>query len=196
MGVGLWLAVAVADYLPDHYGAPNRYVVPALPGLAVLAGFGLADLAALVGRGRQRWLAGVAGIALGLAVALPGVLTYLDGAMDSGRSREQGQRALAASLPTSAVVYGAYAPTMLFDTQLVTRTWPTADANVRDPVGRLGVTHVLVGTLPPTRPARCRPWPAAGPARPWPGSAGAPASWSCTACRPPRRRLLAPGHTD
>ena len=58
---------------------------------------------------------------------------------------------------------------MLFDTQLVTRTpWPTADANVRDPVGRLGVTHVLVG-CPPTRPARCRPWPAAGPARPWPG---------------------------
>jgi hypothetical protein len=38
-GVGLWLAVAVGDYLPGHYIAPNRYVVPALPGLAVLAGF-------------------------------------------------------------------------------------------------------------------------------------------------------------
>jgi 4-amino-4-deoxy-L-arabinose transferase-like glycosyltransferase len=158
-GVGLWLAVAVADYLPGHYGAPNRYVVPALPGLAVLAGFGLADLATLVGRGRagdrgrsggtgQR-LAGVAGVALGLAVALPGVVTYLDGAMGAGRSREQGQRALAASLPTGAVVYGAYAPTLLFDTQLVTRTpWPTADANVRDPVTRLGVTHVLLGAPP------------------------------------------------
>jgi 4-amino-4-deoxy-L-arabinose transferase-like glycosyltransferase len=157
-GTGLWLAVAVADYLPGHYGAPNRYVVPALPGLAVLAGFGLADLAALVGRGRAGdrdrsggtgRLAAVAGIALGLAVALPGVVTYLDGALDSGRSREQGQRALSASLPTSAVVYGTYAPTMLFDTQLVTRTpWPTAEANVRDPVGRLGVTHVLVGAEP------------------------------------------------
>jgi 4-amino-4-deoxy-L-arabinose transferase-like glycosyltransferase len=160
-GVGLWLAVAVADYLPGHYGAPNRYVVPALPGLAVLAGFGLADLAAFVGQaragdtdrsggpGRPGWLAGAAGVALGLAVALPGMLTYLDGAMDSGRSREQGQRALAASLPTGAVVYGAYAPTMLFDTQLVTRTpWPTAQANVHDPVTRLGVTHVLVGAPP------------------------------------------------
>jgi 4-amino-4-deoxy-L-arabinose transferase-like glycosyltransferase len=148
-GVGLWLAVAVADYLPDHYGAPNRYVVPALPGLAVLAGFGLADLAALAGRGRPRWLAGVAGVALGLAVALPGVVTYLDGALDAGRSREQGQRALATSLPTGAVVYGAYAPTLLFDTQLVTRSpWPSADANVRDPVGRLGVTHVLLGAPP------------------------------------------------
>jgi 4-amino-4-deoxy-L-arabinose transferase-like glycosyltransferase len=150
-GVGLWLAVAVADYLPGHYGAPNRYVVPALPGLAVLAGFGLADLAALAGRARAGWprLAGLVGVALGLAVAVPGVVGYLDGATASGRSREQGQRTLAASLPTDAVVYGAYAPTLLFDTRLAARTpWPGADANVRDPVGRLGVTHVLVGDGP------------------------------------------------
>jgi hypothetical protein len=168
-GVGLWLAVAVADYLPGHYGAPNRYVVPALPGLAVLAGFGLADLAALAGRaragergrprertpvadggrpGRPR-LAGLVGVALGLAVAVPGMVGYLDGATASGRSREQGQRTLAASLPTDAVVYGAYAPTLLFDTRLAARSpWPSADANVRDPVGRLGVTHVLVGDGP------------------------------------------------
>ena len=60
-GVGLWLAVAVGDYLPGHYTAPNRYVVPALPGLAVLAGFGLADLATLAGRALGRGRAGVAG---------------------------------------------------------------------------------------------------------------------------------------
>ena len=43
-------------------------------------------------------------------------------------------------------MYGAYAPTMLFDTRMTTLTpWPTAGANVRDPVGRLGVTHLLVG---------------------------------------------------
>jgi len=144
-GVGLWLAVAVADYLPDHYTPPNRYVVPALPGLAVLAGFGLAELAAAAGRRR----ATVVGVALGLAVAVPGVAVYLDGALGSGRSRELGQRVLAASLPEDAVVYGAYAPTLLFDTRLAALTpWPSADANVRDPVGRLGVTHVLVGGHP------------------------------------------------
>ena len=149
-GIGLWLAVAVGDYLPDHYTAPNRYVVPALPGLAVLAGFGLADLAALAGRAQgSRWVAGVAGVALGVAVALPGVVVYLDGAMGSGRSREQGQRTLAATLPQDAVVFGAYAPTLLFDTSLTALTpWPSADANVRDPVGRLGVTHLLVGAQP------------------------------------------------
>jgi hypothetical protein len=152
-GVGLWLAVAVGDYLPGHYTAPNRYVVPALPGLAVLAGFGLADLAALagraLGRGRAGWAAGVVGVVLGLAVAAPGVAQYLDGARGSGRLREQGQRALAATLPADAVVFGAYAPTLLFDTRLPTLTpWPAADANVRDPVGRLGVTHLLVGAGP------------------------------------------------
>jgi 4-amino-4-deoxy-L-arabinose transferase-like glycosyltransferase len=152
-GVGLWLAVAVGDYLPGHYTAPNRYVVPALPGLAVLAGFGLADLASLAGRalgpGRARWAAGVAGVVLGVAVAAPGVAQYLDAARESGRQREQGQRALAATLPGDAVVFGAYAPTLLFDTRLATLTpWPSADANVRDLVGRLGVTHLLVGSEP------------------------------------------------
>ena len=151
-GIGLWLVVAVGDYLPGHYIAPNRYVVPALPGLAVLAGFGLAFLATMVGGGAtaagQR-RAALAGVALGLAVAVPGVATYLDGALRSGRAREADQRMLAAAVSDDAVVYGAYAPTLLFDTRLATLTpWPTADANVRDPVGRLGVTHVLVGNGP------------------------------------------------
>jgi 4-amino-4-deoxy-L-arabinose transferase-like glycosyltransferase len=146
-GIGLWLAVAAGDYLPGHYIAPNRYVVPALPGLAVLAGFGLASLAALAGR--RSTLAALAGVALGLAVAVPGVVVYLDGTMASGRTREQAQRALAAVLPADAVVYGAYAPTLLFDTRLTTLTpWPAAGANVHDPVGRLGVTHLLVGPGP------------------------------------------------
>jgi 4-amino-4-deoxy-L-arabinose transferase-like glycosyltransferase len=149
-GFGLWLVVAAGDYLPGHYLAPNRYVVPALPGLAVLAGFGLAFVADRVGgqpgtaAGQRR--AAVAGVVLGLAVAVPGVATYLDGALRSERTREADQRMLAAAVSDDAVVYGAYAPTLLFDTRLATLTpWPSADANVRDPVGRLGVTHVLVG---------------------------------------------------
>jgi 4-amino-4-deoxy-L-arabinose transferase-like glycosyltransferase len=149
-GVGLWLVVAVGDYLPGNYHAPNRYVVPALPGLAVLAGFGLGSVAATAGgRAAGRYGTALAGVVLGLAVAVPGVATYLDGALDSGRAREADQRLMAAVVADDAVVYGAYAPTLLFDTRLSTLTpWPTADANVRDPVGRLGVTHVLVGNGP------------------------------------------------
>jgi 4-amino-4-deoxy-L-arabinose transferase-like glycosyltransferase len=135
-GFGLWLAIAVGDY---H---PNRYVVPALPGLAVLAGFGLAAVAAAPSRGR-----GVLAVALGLAVAVPGAAWYLSAAAASGDQRERDQRALAAALPGDAVVLGAYAPTLLFDTRLELLTpWPSAGANSRDPVGRFGVTHVLAAT--------------------------------------------------
>jgi hypothetical protein len=138
-GVGLWVAVGVGDYLPTHYVAPNRYVVPALPGLAALAGFGLATLAGLVRTGRV-----AAAAALALALAVPGVARYLAGAVSSGGERERGQRVLAAALPERASVYGAYAPTLLFDTdaELVT-PWPSAGANVDGPVSRFGITHVL-----------------------------------------------------
>ena len=114
-------------------------------------------------------------VVLGTAVVLPGALRYLEDARASGRLREQGQRALASSLPRDAVVYGAYAPTMLFDTRLTTLTpWPTADANVRDPVGRFGVTHVLAGAGP-ADPTATVAGLTAGPARqrlariPWGG---------------------------
>jgi 4-amino-4-deoxy-L-arabinose transferase-like glycosyltransferase len=140
-GVGLWAGLAVGDYLPGHGAAPNRYVVPALPALAVLAGFGLASLAGLV---RRRWAAAVAAAALAVALAAPGMARYLSGAVSSGDQRERDQRVLAAALPARASVYGAYAPTLLFDTRAeLVSLWPPADANVDDPIGRFGITHVL-----------------------------------------------------
>ena len=148
-GIGLWAAVGAGDYLPSHYVAPNRSVVPALPGLAVLAGFGLATLAGLVrpdgGAARLgRGVAGASAAALVLVLAAPGVVSYLSGAVSSGSQRERDQRVLAAALPPRASVLGAYAPTLLFDTgaELVS-PWPSAGANADDPVGRLGITHVL-----------------------------------------------------
>jgi hypothetical protein len=91
------------------------------------------------GRGRV-----VVVVALGLLVAAPGVAKYLGDAASSGRQREHDQRVLAAALPAQAVVFGHYAPTLLFDTryELVT-LWPTAGANAGDPAARFGVTHVL-----------------------------------------------------
>jgi 4-amino-4-deoxy-L-arabinose transferase-like glycosyltransferase len=132
-GFGLWLAIAVGSY------SPNRYLVPALPGLAVLAGFGLASLGAVLPRGGAVLLVGV-----GLVVAAPGAARYLGDAAASGHQREHDQRTLAAALPDGAVVFGAYAPTLLFDSRAELLTlWPTAGANVDDPVARFGVTHVL-----------------------------------------------------
>ena len=174
VGVGLWLAVAVADYLPGHYGAPNRYVVPALPGLAVLAGFGLADLAALAGRGRAR-LAGVVGSRWGGRGPARGG-AYLDGALDSGRSREQGQRPwprrcrgrgrVRRLRPDAAVRHPAGHP------------HPLAERRRQHPrPGRPPRRHPPAGRRPARRPDQ----PGADPGRPrparaWPGSAGARAS--------------------
>jgi 4-amino-4-deoxy-L-arabinose transferase-like glycosyltransferase len=153
-GFGLWLAIAVGSY------SPNRYIVPALPGLAVLAGFGLAGLVAPLRRGRAAAL-----VAVGLVVAVPGAARYLNDALDSGRQRERDQATLAAALPDDAVVFGAYAPTLLFDTRAELLTlWPSAGANRDDPVARFGVTHVLASavgdrtdptlTIPALRPLR------------------------------------------
>jgi 4-amino-4-deoxy-L-arabinose transferase-like glycosyltransferase len=149
-GIGLWAALGAGDYLPTHYVAPNRYVVPALPGLAVLGGFGLSRLAGAVAR-RPGARAAVA-VALALAVVVPGTARYLAAATGSGHQRERDQRALAAALPPGAVVFGAYAPTLLFDTRArLISAWPPAGANVDDPVGRFGVNHVL--TAGPADPA-------------------------------------------
>jgi 4-amino-4-deoxy-L-arabinose transferase-like glycosyltransferase len=136
-GFGLWLAIAVGSY------SPNRYIVPALPGLAVLAGFGLASLAGPLQRGRA-----VLVVALALVVAVPGAARYLADAAASGHEREQDQRTLAAALPEDAVVFGAYTPTLLFDTRAELLTlWPSAGANRDDPVARFGATHVLASAV-------------------------------------------------
>ncbi len=125
-GIGLWAAVGAGDYLPSHYVAPKAGLVRPDGGAA---------------RPRR----GVAGaVAAALALAAPGVVSYLSGAVSSGSQRERDQRVLAAALPPRASVLGAYAPTLLFDTgaELVS-PWPSAGANADDPVGRLGITHVL-----------------------------------------------------
>jgi hypothetical protein len=138
-GVGLWLALAVGSY------SPNRYVVPALPGVAVLAGFGLASVATLLPRGLVR---AALVVALGVLVAVPGAARYLGEAAGSGHQREADQRILAAALPPGAVVFGHYAPTLLFDTDHELMTlWPSAGANAGDPVARFGATDVLASAV-------------------------------------------------
>jgi hypothetical protein len=138
-GFGLWLALAVGSY------SPNRYIVPALPGMAVLAGFGLASTVTPLPRGPARTALVVA---LGLFLAVPGTVRYLDEAAGSGHQREADQRTLAAALPPDAVVFGHYAPTLLFDTNHELMTlWPSAGANAGDPVARFGATHVLASAV-------------------------------------------------
>lgn len=134
-GLGTWAAIALGDY------APNRYIVPALPGLAVLAGLGLDSLARVP---RPEAVRAVLAAALTVAVAAPGMNAYYRAAVSSGDQLPRNQRLLASVIPDDAVVYGSYGPTMLFgtDARLVT-PWAPAGANVDDPLRRFGITHVL-----------------------------------------------------
>jgi hypothetical protein len=69
---------------------------------------------------------------------------FLAGSDPGPGQRVAAERTLAARVG-DGVAYGAYAPTLLFDTRVRTVTpWLPARANTDDPVGRFGVTHVLV----------------------------------------------------
>ncbi len=110
--------------------------------LLIAAGLGVVA-AARSGHRRPGGRAAVA-VALALVVCVPGAVRYLSAATASGHLRQRDQRVLAAALPARAVVFGAYAPTLLFDTSVrLISTWPPAGANVDDPVRRFGVSHVL-----------------------------------------------------
>jgi hypothetical protein len=90
------------------------------------------------------WAGAVLAAALALAVAVPGAAAFTAQAASGGRTLAADQRTLGALVGDDAVVYGSYGPIMLFGTRarLVT-PWAPAGANVDDPVGRFGVTHVL-----------------------------------------------------
>jgi hypothetical protein len=108
-------------------------------------------LGALVGLGalgvRWRALDPAARAALVMA-GLWGFGLWLALAAGSGHQREADQRTLAAALPPDAVVFGHYAPTLLFDTNHELMTlWPSAGANAGDPVARFGATHVLASAV-------------------------------------------------
>ena len=196
-GAGLWLAVAVGDYLPGHYTAPNRYVVPALPGLAVLAGFGLADLAALAGRA-----VGGAGSATRGTGAGPG-----GGRDGRGRARGRGGPARGAPVPGRGEGQrppprtGAAGPGHLAALGRGGVRGLRPDAAVRHPADhadavadrrrqrpRPGGTvrgDPRAGRHRAGRPDGDggRPHRPPGPAPGWPGSRGGTASCSCTARR-------------
>jgi hypothetical protein len=100
-------AVAVAGY------APNRYLVPLVPLVAILSApafRAVVDAAASVDRrrtGRNHGLAVAASIAaLGILVAAPGVLQHAGWMAGAGRQLVAAQAAAAAVLPDGAIVAG------------------------------------------------------------------------------------------
>lgn len=147
----VWALPAWALPVLNGY-SPNRYFVVAVPGLALAAGPGcglLLERSAAV-LGAARW-AGLAGAAGALALATPGVVSYLGmetpvyGTHQLGRD----QLAVESVLPRGAVVYGFYAPEMAFSAPVHTvLPWPASGLHMRDPVARYRVGYFIADVSP------------------------------------------------
>ena len=125
-----WVALQVAVLFVANY-RPNRYLLPALPGVILLLGVGAASAVDRwnehpVPRGRRMVLAGVALAAL----IVPGIVTF-SGWMSRATERlEPMQRTVAALLPQGSTVWGGYAPLVAMTARVTTIVpWPPAAAN-------------------------------------------------------------------
>ena len=114
----LWAGFGFISIASFEY-APNRYVVPALPGLALIVGSGFAVIAA-----RTKQLGGrtQAAIVLVLVVLLAGPGLVLDAGWveRSGHLATDGQAAIERILPLGVRVAGGYAPLFAMRTPVIT----------------------------------------------------------------------------
>ena len=152
-----WFVLGMGVLLVVPY-RPNRYLVPLLPPLAVLAGLGFALLARWAGE--RRALVTAAGVALAVALVAPGLLLQLGWATTAPTTLPEVQARIAALVPPGSVVQGDLAPVLAMQaraTTIVSR--PATSVNPGDLYATRDVRWVLT----------------AGPAPQW--AALHPAAW-------------------
>ena len=138
---GGWAVPVLSGY------APNRYLVIAVPGLALVAGPGLGLGSEWVaGRVHRPMLAALAGGVAALMVLVPGVITYIE--VESpvwGRDQLRAdQVAVARVIPPGAVLFGEYAPEMAFSHRAHTVIpWPQSGLHMDSPAQRYGLSYVI-----------------------------------------------------
>lgn len=143
----LWAAVCWAVPVLGAY-SPNRYMVVAVPGLALAAGPGLGLLlewpAALI---HHRLWSGAAQLAVAALIAVPGVASYLS--MEAGQlgtdQLSADQAAVARVLPADAVLFGVYGPDLAMSDRVhLVIPWVQSGLHMSSPVTRYGVNYVIV----------------------------------------------------
>ncbi len=136
-----WFAVGMGVLLVVPY-RPNRYLVPLLPPLAVLAGLGFA--LAVRWAGERRILAAGAGLALAIALVAPGVALDLGWVTSTPSTLPAVQARIAALVPPGSVIQGDLAPVLAMQaraTTIVSR--PATSVNPGDLYETRGVRWVL-----------------------------------------------------
>ncbi len=94
--------------------SPSRYVLPALPPLALLIGVGLHAVSGW--RPRSAWIRPAAGVLLAAALAAPGLTSYAGWIARTPASAPAIQAAFAAAIPPGVAVEGPYAPLLAMRT--------------------------------------------------------------------------------
>jgi hypothetical protein len=154
VGLG-FLGVASFDY------QPNRYVVPILPGLALIVGSGVAVVVERAAPRGPRIQGAIVAIVLPL-LCLPGLIAVVDWGTRTGPGAIQGQTAVERILPDGVTLAGGYAP--LFAMRLPITTlilYPDTPLNSGDLYGR-GVRWGVVedGPAPPWVAGHADAWAA------------------------------------
>jgi 4-amino-4-deoxy-L-arabinose transferase-like glycosyltransferase len=121
---GSWAVIGLIGVASFGY-QPNRYVVPLLPGLALVVGAAVS----VVDRrtvGQPGSLRGLASVAIVGLLAIPGLVAHAGWVISTGRTEIEGQAAVEAIVPAGAHLGGGYAP--LFAMRLpVTTTFTIGD---------------------------------------------------------------------
>jgi hypothetical protein len=137
-----WIAVTTALLLAIPY-RPNRYFVPEIVPLAILAGIAVRELARRLPDGWPR--AATAALALAIVV-LPGLVHYRSWLEDGTRELPRLQAEASTWLSPGEAAAGAYAPTFLLAVPVVTVIpWPETGVNADDLYDRYGVRLVVDG---------------------------------------------------
>ena len=136
-----WFVLGMGVLLAVPY-RPNRYVVPLLPPLAILAG--LAVAAAARHLGLRRGPAAVGAVVLAVALAGPGLVLDARWLGDATSTLPGVQARVAALIPPGSAVQGDLAPVLAMRARAATIvSRPATDINAGDLYASAGVRWVL-----------------------------------------------------
>ena len=161
----LWVVFGLLGVAAISY-QPNRYVVPVLPGLALLAGAGMAVVAARTA-GRALPIRAAALASVVILLAAPGIAVDGEWVASTGHNALDGQAAVERLVPAGATVAGGYAPLFAMRSPVVTAIlFEGTSMNARDlyadgvrwAIEPRGLTPVWVAEHPAAWAARRELW--------------------------------------
>lgn len=155
-----WFVVGMGILLVVPY-RPNRYLVPLLPPLAILAGLGFTVVAAWLGP-RRRLPTAVLGALLAAVLVVPGLVLHVEWVTQTPTTLPGVQARLAELIPAGATIQGDLAPVLAMRARAATIvSRPATNVNPGDLYATRDVRWVLTdGPAPAWAPLHAAAWSA------------------------------------